>query len=79
VYPVVRAKNPETAAMGTAYLADLVVGYHQSINETPPSPCASDRAFEPKIGQEEPEKLRAGWYKALERAKAGSTCPPFLR
>jgi glycerol kinase len=67
--PVVRASNPETTAMGAAYLAGLAVGYYNSIDEIA-SQWASDRTFEPKIGSDERQKLRAGWNKALERAKA---------
>src|SRR5712671_420473 len=61
--PVVRAANPETTAMGAAYLAGLAVGFYKSTDEIA-SQWASDRTFEPKIGQDEREKLRAGWNKA---------------
>jgi glycerol kinase len=70
--PVVRAANPETTAMGAAYLAGLAVGFYKSTDETA-SQWASDRTFEPKIGQDEREKLRTGWNKALERSKAWAT------
>ena len=64
-----RAANPETTAMGAAYLAGLAVGFYKSTEEIS-SQWASDRTFEPKIGNDERQKLRAGWNKALERAKA---------
>jgi glycerol kinase len=67
--PVVRAANPETTAMGAAYLAGLAVGFYKSTDEIA-SQWGSDRTFEPKIGADERQKLRAGWNKALERAKA---------
>jgi len=67
--PVVRAANPETTAMGAAYLAGLAVGYYKSTDEIS-SQWASDRTFEPKIGSDQRQKLREGWNKALERAKA---------
>jgi glycerol kinase len=67
--PVVRAANPETTAMGAAYLAGLAVGYYKSTDEIS-SQWASDRTFGPKIGSDERQKLREGWNKALERAKA---------
>jgi glycerol kinase len=67
--PVVRAANPETTAMGAAYLAGLAVGFYKSTDEIS-SQWASDRIFEPKIGQDERHKLREGWNKALDRAKA---------
>src|SRR5215471_13575158 len=67
--PVVRATNPETTAMGAAYLAGLAVNYYNSIDEIA-AQWGVDRTFEPKIGSDERQKLRAGWNKALERAKA---------
>ena len=67
--PVVRAANPETTAMGAAYLAGLAVGFYKSTDEIA-SQWGSDRTFEPKIEDDERQKLRAGWNKALERAKA---------
>ena len=70
--PVVRAANPETTAMGAAYLAGLAVGFYKSTEEIA-SQWASDRTFEPKIGQDERNKLRAGWNKALERSRAWAT------
>jgi glycerol kinase len=70
--PVVRAANPETTAMGAAYLAGLAVGFYKSTDEIA-SQWASDRTFEPKIGRDEREKLRVGWNKALQRAKAWAT------
>jgi glycerol kinase len=70
--PVVRAANPETTAMGAAYLAGLAVGFYKSTDEIA-SQWASDRTFEPRIGQDAREKLRAGWNKALERSRAWAT------
>jgi glycerol kinase len=67
--PVVRAKNAEATAMGSAYLAALAVGFYKSTDEIA-SQYATDRAFQPKIKQDEREKMRAGWTKALERSKA---------
>src|ERR1700759_1171889 len=69
--PVVRAANPETTAMGAAYLAGLAVGFYKSTEEIS-SQWASDRTFEPKISSDERQKLRAGWNKALERSRAGT-------
>jgi len=67
--PVIRAANPETTAMGAAYLAGLAVGFYKSTDEIS-SQWVSDRTFEPKIGNDERQKRRAGWNKALGRAKA---------
>ena len=54
--------------MGAAYLAGLAVGFYKSTDEIS-SQWASDRTFQPKISYDERQKLRAGWNKALERAK----------
>ena len=67
--PVVRASNKETTAMGAAYLAGLAVDYFKSTDEIA-SNWGSDRTFEPKMGSDERQKLRASWSKALDRAKA---------
>jgi glycerol kinase len=67
--PVVRAKNPETTAMGSAYLAALAVGFYESTEEIALQ-WASDRTFEPRISKDEREKLRINWNKALGRSKA---------
>src|SRR5271165_1517629 len=67
--PVVRASNKETTAMGAAYLAGLAVGYYKSTDEIA-SNRGSDRTFEPKMGSDERQKLRAGWNEALDRTKA---------
>lgn len=67
--PVVRAKNPETTAMGAAYLAGLAVGFYQSVEQIS-SQWTSDRSFEPRISADERQKLRTGWNKALERSKS---------
>jgi glycerol kinase len=67
--PVVRAANPETTAMGAAYLAGLAVGFYNSIEEIS-SQWSSDRTFEPNIDDAKRQDLRANWNKALGRAKA---------
>jgi glycerol kinase len=66
--PVVRAKNPETTALGSAYLAGLAVGLYKSPDEIA-AQWASDRTFEPRMAEDEKNRLRREWSKALERAK----------
>jgi len=66
--PVVRAKNPETTALGSAYLAGLAVGMYKSPDEIA-AQWASDRTFEPNMAESEKNRLRQEWSKALERAK----------
>jgi glycerol kinase len=67
--PVVRSANPETTAMGAAYLAGLAVRYYDSLDEIA-SHWKSDQTFEPTIGKDELQNRLAGWKKALERSKA---------
>ncbi len=67
--PVVRARNAETTAMGAAYLAGLAVDLYKSKDELA-SQWASDRTFEPAIGEDKRSGLRSRWHKALERSRA---------
>ena len=67
--PVKRPQVLETTALGAAYLAGLAVGYwddQDSIRDQ----WEMDRKFMPSMAPEHVEELRAGWDKALERAKA---------
>ncbi len=67
--PVIRPKTLETTALGAAYLAGLAVGYwddQDSIRDQ----WEMDHKFMPSMAPEHVEELRAGWDKALERAKA---------
>ena len=66
--PVVRSRIVETTALGAAYLAGLAVGYWKDTAEIA-SQWQADRRFEPSMPTERVEKLRAGWQRALERAK----------
>jgi glycerol kinase len=67
--PVVRPKETETTALGSAYLAALAVGYYKSLEELA-SHWGIDRTFEPKMSADQRQKLQAEWTKALGRAKA---------
>jgi len=66
--PVVRPKETETTALGSAYLAALAVGYFKSLEELA-SHWAIDRTFQPKMSADQREKLQSEWNKALSRAK----------
>src|SRR5246127_3666514 len=66
--PVVRPKETETTALGSAYLAALAVGYYKSLEELA-SHWAIDRTFQPKMSADQREKLQSEWNKALSRAK----------
>jgi len=67
--PVVRPRVRETTALGAAYLAGLAVGYWKSDADIA-SNWQIDRAFEPAMSRDHAAALRAGWDKAVSRAKA---------
>ena len=66
--PVVRPKISETTALGVAYLAGLAVGYWKDPSELA-SQWQVDRVFEPDLSPERREERKAGWAKAVDRAK----------
>jgi len=70
--PVVRPKIAETTALGVAYLAGLAVGYWKDPGEIA-SQWQIDRVFEPDLSPERREELKAGWAKAVNRAKEWET------
>lgn len=65
---VVRPKNAEATVLGAAYLAGLAVGYWPD-KETIAGQWQVDRIFHPAMEQDERQKVRATWRRALERAK----------
>jgi glycerol kinase len=67
--PVVRAKNIETTALGSAYLAGLAVGYYRSVDEIARQ-WAPDRSFTPSVNTDQREALRVRWNKAVVRSKS---------
>jgi glycerol kinase len=67
--PVVRPKDTETTALGSAYLSALAVGYYKTLDEVAKH-WGIDRTFEPKMSADQREKLQVDWNKALGRAKA---------
>src|SRR5439155_12231384 len=67
--PVVRPKVLETTALGAAYLAGLATGFWNSPDDIRAN-WRIDRCFEPQMPRERSAELRAGWSKAVERAKA---------
>ncbi len=66
--PVVRPRVTETTALGAAYLAGLAVGYWKSAAQID-AQWQMERRFEPALEREAIEYLRAGWHKAVARAK----------
>ena len=67
--PVVRPKVLETTALGAAYLAGLAVGYWKTDADIAAN-WQVDRRFEPAMSRDQVLQLRAGWDKAVARAKA---------
>ncbi|MFL6446307.1 MAG: glycerol kinase GlpK [Bryobacteraceae bacterium] len=70
--PVTRPANPETTVLGSAYLAGLAVGYWPDGNSIAKQ-WQADQRFAPNIQNDERNSRRAGWAKALERAKGWET------
>jgi glycerol kinase len=66
--PVVRPDVLETTALGAAALAGLAVGFFKDAAEVR-SNAGADRRFEPAMSRDEAASLRAGWEKAVARAK----------
>ncbi len=66
--PVVRPAVTETTALGAAYLAGLAVGYWKSAGEIA-SQRKVERRFEPAMDPGRVKELRAGWARAVERAR----------
>jgi glycerol kinase len=66
--PVVRPRVVETTALGAAYLAGLAVNYWRGDDDIRNN-WHVDRTFEPVMSRDRAEALRAGWDKALARAK----------
>ncbi len=66
--PVVRPRVLETTALGAAYLAGLAVGYWKDSAEVGAN-WQVDRTFEPAMARDRVAELRAGWEKAVTRAK----------
>ena len=66
--PVIRPPSVETTALGAASLAGLAVGFWSSRDELSRS-RTGDTVFRPSRPQVEMARLRAGWTRALDRAK----------
>ncbi|MDX1674304.1 MAG: glycerol kinase GlpK [Longimicrobiales bacterium] len=66
--PVIRPRVVETTALGAAYLAGLAVGFWEDLDEIREQ-WGVDRRFEPEMEAGRVEELRAGWRRALDRAR----------
>ena len=67
--PVVRPQILETTALGAAYLAGLAVDFWSSQAEIQDQ-WALDEMFTPSMSSDRVDDFRAGWSKALDRARA---------
>jgi glycerol kinase len=66
--PVVRPEVLETTALGAAYLAGLAVGHWKDAAEIRANWKVA-RRYEPAMSRDRAAHLRAGWEKAVSRAK----------
>jgi glycerol kinase len=66
--PVEVPETLETTALGSAYLAGLATGFWKSKEELV-SRWRLRRRYEPRMGEEERERLYGRWKEAVERAK----------
>ena len=62
-----RPQNPETTALGAAYLAGLAVGFWKDTDALK-ALRSSDDVFTPKMSRVRAEELLAGWADAVRRA-----------
>lgn len=67
--PVIRPKNRETTALGACLLAGLTVGVYKDLNQLKQI-SQLDKSFTPQMDFATRAKLKAGWYKAVQRALA---------
>ena len=66
--PVVRPQVTETTALGAAYLAGLATGFWAGPEDLR-TKRQGDKRFEPQMAVADRAERRAGWQKAVERAK----------
>ena len=66
--PVIRPKITETTALGAAYLAGLAVGFWKDRGEIAQH-WQIETKFEPKMSNNQIEKLYYGWLEAVNRSK----------
>ena len=68
-YPVERARNPETTALGVAFMAGIGCGLWQSVTDIHAGE-RFDPPFVPTMGATQRDALYAGWKDAVRRARA---------
>jgi glycerol kinase len=70
--PVRRAAVQETTALGAAYLAGIAEGVWASPAEAAAA-WRADAEFQPSISDDDRERRRGEWHRALERSRAWAT------
>jgi glycerol kinase len=70
--PVQRARIPETTALGACYLAGLATKTWKNTDEIARY-WSSSKTYEPKMSEDEREKLYHNWKRAVERARGWTT------
>jgi glycerol kinase len=65
---VVRPANTEATSLGAAYLAGLAVGVWSDPEDCFP-PSHGDTTFRPRMGEDERDRLYAGWKRAVDRSR----------
>jgi glycerol kinase len=66
--PVARPAQLETTALGAAYLAGLATGFWSGMEDLAAARRV-ERRFEPSMGHDQRQDLRAAWRTAVERAR----------
>ncbi len=66
--PVERPQNPETTALGAAYLAGLASGLFANLDDIAAA-WALERRFEPEMSAATRDGLYEGWAKAVKRVR----------
>jgi glycerol kinase len=66
--PVARPAQLETTALGAAYLAGLATGFWAGMEDLAAARRV-ERRFDPAMGHDQRQDLRAAWRTAVERAR----------
>ena len=65
---IVRPADPETTALGAAYLAGLATGFFKSLGDVEQF-WRAEKTYEPRMKVDEREELYSGWKKAVARCR----------
>ena len=68
---VIRPAVLETTALGAGYLAGLATGFWKDTDDVARN-WRENRRFNPHMASDRREEMRAGWKRAVERAKGWS-------